>query len=504
MIGDSHVLTDYETVRPSGGLGPPEGDASDPVAAPRPAGASAAGEASAADVGPGGASRKQKRARARQTGAAPAESWVARRGHLISYAGFLLFTVFVFFRPYEFFAIPALKEGAQWIAIFTLAVYFPSQFMAEGNLTVRPSEVTFALLLLLTALLSVPMAISPGEAWDNFVEFLKVILMFVVMVNVARTEWRFRGLLILVLAASVMLSFNAFNDYQSGRLELGGERVKGVVGGLFDNPNDLALHLVTMVPLAVGLAFGRRGVLKKIIYGLCAALFVAGVVVSFSRAGFLGLVVGVGVVAWKLGRKHRVVVTVLMAASLAAFVAATPGEYGLRITSIFGGDLTGSVDARRDLFWRSMLVALRYPLFGVGLGNFYYKGAHDQVSHNAYTQVAAEMGMAALVFYVMFMVTSLRRLRQIERESFAEKDRAAFYYLSVGLQASLAAYMVSSFFGSVAHLWYVYYLVGYSVCLRRLYTLKHGAGPAEGTPAGESPGRALSHAGAEPAVGTSS
>ncbi|HEX8119236.1 MAG TPA: hypothetical protein VF521_18300, partial [Pyrinomonadaceae bacterium] len=54
------------------------------------------------------------------------------------------------------------------------------------------------------------------------------------------------------------------------------------------------------------------------------------------------------------------------------------------------------------------------------------------------------------------------------------KERAAFYYLSVAFQASLVGYMVTSFFASVAHLWYVYYLVAYAVCLRRLYALKFG------------------------------
>ncbi|HEX7176565.1 MAG TPA: O-antigen ligase family protein, partial [Pyrinomonadaceae bacterium] len=321
--------------------------------------------------------------------------------------------------------------------------------------------------------------ISPGEAWDNFVEFLKVISIFVVIVNVVRTERRFRGMLILAMAVSVLVSFNAFDDYRSGLLEMRGERVKGVLGGLFANPNDLALHLVSMVPLAAGLALARRGALKKICYGVCAALFVAGIVVSFSRGGFLGLVAVTGVVAWKLGRKNRVVVAALMAVTFAVFVAVAPGEYGSRITSMFGGDITGSVDARRDLLWRSVLVALRYPIFGVGLGNFHHRGAQEQVSHNAYTQVAAEMGIAALVVYVMFMVTSIRGLRRIERESFSEKDRAGFYYLSIGLQASLIGYMVSSFFASVAHLWYVYYLVGYAVCLRRLYVLKYGEAGSE-------------------------
>ena len=459
---DGQVLADYEAVKPLRRPEPPAGDEAAPFEADSPVRDDARG------------ARKKRKAKATRPAKLRAETWVARRGHFVTYVGLFLFTGFVFFRPYELFSIPALDYGAQVLAIFTLLAYFPSQLSAEGNLTARPREVNLALLLLVAALLSVPTAISPGEAWENFVEFLKVILIFVVAVNVTRTERRLRGLLILVLAASVMLSFSAFSDYRQGRFDFGGERVKGMLGGLFDNPNDLALHLVTMVPLAVGLAFARRGPLPKVVYLLCAVLLTAGVVVSFSRGGFLGLVACVCVLAWKLGRRRRFVVGALMAVSLLVFVAAAPADYGLRITSMFGGDVTGSASARQELFWRSVIVALRYPITGVGLGCFYYRGARDQVSHNAYTQVAAEMGMAALVIYVLFMVTSLRQLRQVERETLEAKDRASFYYLAVGIQASLVGYMVCSFFASVAHLWYVYYLVAYSVCLRRIYVLRYG------------------------------
>jgi O-antigen ligase len=123
---------------------------------------------------------------------------------------------------------------------------------------------------------------------------------------------------------------------------------------------------------------------------------------------------------------------------------------------------------------RSIIVTLANPVFGVGMGNFHTVSIRELASHNAYTQVAAEMGLAAGLVYILFMVFPLRRLRELEREAFGLKDRAAFYYLAVGMQASLVGYMVCSFFASVAHLWYVYYLVGYSVCLRRLYALKFG------------------------------
>ena len=52
-------------------------------------------------------------------------------------------------------------------------------------------------------------------------------------------------------------------------------------------------------------------------------------------------------------------------------------------------------------------------------------------------------------------------------KAYLKPEQTRFYYLSIGLQASLVGFMVSSFFGAVAYQWYVYYLVGYAVCLHR-------------------------------------
>ena len=60
------------------------------------------------------------------------------------------------------------------------------------------------------------------------------------------------------------------------------------------------------------------------------------------------------------------------------------------------------------------------------------------------------------------------------RETFETRSNSHYYYLAVGLQASLLGYMVSSFFLSVAYVWYVYYLVAFAVCLRRLYEAETG------------------------------
>ena len=102
------------------------------------------------------------------------------------------------------------------------------------------------------------------------------------MVNVIRSEKRLKILWVLVIIASCVLSIGAVNDYRSGRLALGGIRIQGMIGGLFDNPNDLALHLVTMIPLALAMMLSSRNPLSKLILLGCTILLLGGVVATFS------------------------------------------------------------------------------------------------------------------------------------------------------------------------------------------------------------------------------
>jgi O-antigen ligase len=192
---------------------------------------------------------------------------------------------------------------------------------------------------------------------------------------------------------------------------------------------------------------------------------------------------------------------VVGAVCLSLFIALSPGSYGVRVLSIFipGLDPVGSSSHRRGILDRSVLVSLRNPLTGIGMGNFHIVSLGETVSHNAYTQVSAEMGVAALVIYLMFMLAALRRLKRIEQATFTPRRRSRHYYLAVGLQAGIIGYMISSFFASVAYQWYVYYLVTYAVCLSRLHDSQPapaGVEAAAGSAAPAGPGAAHAVAGA--------
>lgn len=412
------------------------------------------------------------------------ENWINKRGHALGYAGLFLYTIALYFRPYEWHAsLAGLVNLSFWFAIFTLAVFVPTQFALEGRPTILTREIKLVLLLCVLSLLSMVLAADRAEAWSYFSQvYIKIVIMFIVMVNVVRTEWRLKGMLFLALAVACVTSWGAIVDYRAGNFGFEGYRVGTLNHGMFSNPDDVGLHLVMMIPITSALLISSRGLFKKVFYGACTLLMTAGTIFTFSRGAFLGLLGAVVVLGWKFGRRNKLVFFASFFLFLAVFMVFAPGHYATRLLSIFDHSLdpVGSASARTALLIRSTYVMIRHPLIGVGLHNFPIYSLQGKLSHNSYTQVGAELGIPALLVYVMLMVTSLKQLRRIERETYEKRRRSKYYGLAIGLEASMVAYIITSFFISVAFNWNLYYLVGFAICLRRLYEMTaHTAGPTK-------------------------
>jgi O-antigen ligase len=433
--------------------------------------------------------RKKEKLAAKDSRLITSDRWIGRNGHAVTYAGLYIFSILVLFRPYELVpGLGFLTSTAFPVAIVTLLIFIPTQLSTEGSMTAFPTEVKCVVVMILLAIVTIPLGKDAGTSWFVFKEtFIKSVLMFIVMVNVLRTRRRLLGMMWLSLAVGVLLSYMALGMYLRG--EFKSDRVMVDIGGMFGNPNDLALHLVTMMPIAVGLALGAKSRLIRLLYLAMAGLFIAANMVTFSRGGFLGLIVSAAVLAWKLGRKQRLNVVIASTVIGGLVILLAPGNYGLRILSIFYPEMdnVGSNDQRRELLIRSIWVTLRNP-WGVGIGNSPIMNDYNLQTHNAYTQVSSELGILGLVAYVIFIVSPFRKLSAIERTLIAENRHDWFYYLSIGLQASIAGYMVSSFFVSVAYNWFVYYLIAYAVAFRRVYRLETQAKADEAKPQNVSSG----------------
>lgn len=406
------------------------------------------------------------------------DRWLARNGHNLTFLGLYLFSVLVLFRPYELISsLSFLSATAVYFAAATLLIYLPTQLTTEGNLTTLSTEIKCILALTFLALLTMPLGKDAARSWLTFNEtFIKAVLIFVVMVNVVRTRKRLMSLIWLSLAVAVYLSVVALYLYSKGEMKVEGYRVAVEVGGMFGNPNDLALHLVTMTPLALVLGIAARSQTKRYFYFLMTALFVAANMVTFSRGGFIGLIAAAAVLAWKIGRDSRLKVMLVSLVAGGLFILFAPGNYGLRLLSIFipGLDAVGSSDQRKELLIRSVYVSFRNP-WGIGMNNSPVMNDFNLQWHNSFTQISSELGILGLIIYLIFIVSPFRKLAAIERTLYEKGDQSWFYFMAIGLQASLVAYLVSSFFVSVAYNWFVYYLVAYAIAFRRIYRIEENA-----------------------------
>ncbi|MGA9770550.1 MAG: O-antigen ligase family protein [Blastocatellia bacterium] len=411
--------------------------------------------------------------------------------HNLAFAGLFFFTLLLYARPNETFpqlfgTFPFVKI----VAILTLLAYCASKFGLAERLTIWPLELKMLAVITLLGVVFIPIASSPKESIDLLTDtFLKVVTIFILMINLLDTRERLRSIMRLVVICGTVLAVLAILSYIEGRFTVvtkGEEgtvvalRITGAVGGIFGNPNDLATSLDLLIPLAVALAMMRRG-LARAAYFACAVLLSIGVMVTFSRGGFLGLVATSGWMLWKIGRRNHALTATAFIVVLGVFMMVMPAGYSSRITSIFdsSSDPTGSSQARRDLLERARDVAANHLVFGVGMGNYPMYSLHEQRAHNSFLEISAELGVGGLMAYLVMIFAPLRSLRRIGREASSaarSDDQQEIYYYSAAFQASLVAYIVCSCFGSIQYLWFLYYPLAYAVSIRRIHEAESLAG----------------------------
>jgi O-antigen ligase len=204
---------------------------------------------------------------------------------------------------------------------------------------------------------------------------------------------------------------------------LGGRAFPRIAGPL-EGPNQLAAYCEIVIPLLVA-----RGVIAHDRRATAVAAFIGGVdVLTFSRLGFAGAVIGVAVVAAAVRVRPAVVaryaagILALAGVALAAILrAGVPARY-------FSVDPTPYAQthlANRALLWRAA-VALweRSPLFGIGAGNYELElgsaglGGVRTHANSLYLQSLAETGAIGLVATVaLFAVTIAALVRANARSA---------------------------------------------------------------------------------------
>ena len=401
-----------------------------------------------------------------------------------AYLGLLVFTALLFFRPQDLVTPLRALHLAELSAVFALGSMIAGRLSRGLPVSKTTPELLGVVAFALVILAAAPFSVWMGGAIGTFTElYAKVVLIFVLMVNTLTSPKRMEQFIWLIVIASGYIAGRAVFDYARGINLIEHGRVQGAVGGMFKNPNDLALNMVAVLPLAVALACRRIPTVKRGLAALCGLLMVGAVVASQSRSGTVGLaVMFLVLMAQIVRRKPGVVFGVALAGLL--MLPLLPSAYWHRLASITDKDLdqTGSREARSILLEESFDAFAAHPLTGVGAGQFknYNPDGRQEAwreSHNVVLQVAAELGIGGLIVFAFLLARAVYgpiQTRKLLRQSGPgraahrkgppgpELDPREHEMLTThaeALSAALAGWFFCALFASVAYHWTFYYLL---------------------------------------------
>lgn len=292
-------------------------------------------------------------------------------------------------------------------------------------------------------ILATPFSFWPGGSARFLLSYGRTDLVFLFIAGGLAVQWRdIRALYYTIAAAAVVniLTAQFFADDSNGRISL-------TASGTIGNSNDLAAHLILVMPFMLFVIldkkrslFIRVPLILSIFYGLKIILGTA------SRGALVAVLCGFAFMLWRATPTQRAVSVAAAALLGVVFMAILPAATIGRLANLFGGEhyeAEVSGDVRSYLFKQSVNYTVHHPLFGVGPSQFAnYEGtarvAEAKVGvwkdpHFVFTQVSADDGIPALIFYVAGLISALaavirthRKARQLKN---IEVTNACFCYL---------------------------------------------------------------------------
>ena len=301
-----------------------------------------------------------------------------------------------------------------------------------------------------------------GGVKSGSIDFLKVLLLFGLIVSQTDTVFRLKTLLTVIAVTATItvtmcvLDFYGVVDFEfiTHISDVDGvtdanqlRRVSRMRGtGIFQDPNDLSLLIVFSGVIWATILWDRSlGALRFVSLGPLA-LLATGLLCTKSRGGLMAAGGAILVLAFcQYGRKVAISFGLLCLGLLPLMAG--------RQTGIGLGE--GGTGHERITLWREGLAALRSPSFLFGIGQGMYADWAGLVAHNSFVHTYVELGLFGGTLFLgcfFFPALSLYRLRHLRGE-FQHPELARLYPFVVamlvgwtlGLQSLSRAYVVSTY-----------------------------------------------------------
>ncbi len=382
-----------------------------------------------------------------------------------------LYITFEYIRPQSIIkSIDILPWSQLWL-ILALATW-----VTDKHKTIVLSG-PLALIIIFNILVfaSIPGAYFPGWAKQDLSHSYNWLIIFFLMTQIVNNRARLIISLLIIMAASFKLTLFGAKTWTLRGFSFTSWGMKGPPG-FFENSGEYAIQCLIFTVLVYQFAQAMRPYIGKWMYRFLLFAAVTGVmsvIASSSRGAQVALL---GAMLY-LAFAGRIRFRAILAAALVfgSVYLLMPDEQIARFQSA-GEDETS---LQRIAYWqRGADMMLAHPWLGVGYNNFrpyftrhypqdlqpFQKQLGAQLPHNILVQVGTDLGIPALLVYLMLCWTGLRMTVQLRKQS-REGEHCVDAHLAKGLAAGLVGFFIAGQFVSVVYYPFLWIQMALIVCL---------------------------------------
>jgi probable O-glycosylation ligase (exosortase A-associated) len=383
----------------------------------------------------------------------------------------------------DYYAHPPLRwwgddlPDLRWsmiISLLTVAglVVSPGQSSTVDRAAHRQSK-WLILFAVCSIVVSPTVAVVPEQSWEQTIEIIKLTVLYFLIVKAIRTKDDFHLLLLVQILGVLSWGWSAFDNPKRSD-----GRLYGIGGPDSIRDNGTAAHLLSVLPF-IGVVFLEGRIWEKAICVIAGTLAVNAFILCNSRGAFVGLIVaGLAAVIISKGRLRRKIIAGLMMGGVLFYSLMDP-QFVQRQKTIQNYEDDKAATSRIEL-WKGALNLVKEHPFGVGGGGYdalspVYAAevvetfGNERTTHNTYLLAASEWGIGGVLFFLAFVVASLRELHRLRKLPPRTPAETRLYVESYAIELGLIGVLTAGIFTNRLYAEAVYWLPAFAAVLKNLY-----------------------------------
>ena len=372
----------------------------------------------------------------------------------MAFISLLAYIIMIYMRPQEWVQVVHGLPLLNITAIITVVLFV----IGKKNKLVSVPQNVILIFFLCALMLSHLSQFYFGNTLATLVDFSKTVIVYFLIVNIINSEKKIIVTCKVLVWLTVVLALQGYWQSKTGfglaaqpiLSNEDGTRITWI--GIFDDPNDLALGFVMVIPFVL-LTLLKERFLGKMLSLVALVSLMYGIYLTNSRGGVLASGAVFASFFYNYVKNKKVFLLGLLVVATIAIVGIRFGPS--RMTQMSSEE--ESSHGRIDAWYEGFEMFKSAPVFGVGYMMF--TEHHYLTAHNSFVLCFAETGFLGYFLWVSLFYLSFKSLAELRKMSERSAISEFFRLYSYALQSSLIGFLTAAFFLSRTYVVLPYILI---------------------------------------------